>query len=99
MPEVVAEKTGLTTISGLRSRDIVTGGQGFPLTALADYRLFHDPHEDRLLIHLGGHVTLVWLPLKAVREVPGLSSRTVRFAARRTHPSGDWWQGSMRRGG
>ena len=62
MAEVIAEKAGLTTLSGFRGRDVAVGGQGFPLTALADYRMFHSPREDRVLIHLGGYATLLWLP-------------------------------------
>lgn len=62
MAEVVAEKTGLTTLSGFPTRDVVAGGQGFPLTPMVDSRLFQDSREDRVLIHLGGYATLVWLP-------------------------------------
>ena len=77
MPEVVAEKTGLTTVSGFRARDVVVGGQGFPLTPLIDYRLFHDPSEDRVLIHLGGYATLVWLPAQGgARKCVGFQFKT-----------------------
>jgi anhydro-N-acetylmuramic acid kinase len=62
MAEVVAERTGLTTISDFSSRDVVLGGQGVPLTALIDHRLFHDPREQRVLVHLGGTTTVVSLP-------------------------------------
>lgn len=64
MPEVVAEKTGLTTISQFRSRDVVMGGTGVPLTSLVDRMLFHVPHEDRLLAHLGGWASVLYLPAK-----------------------------------
>jgi anhydro-N-acetylmuramic acid kinase len=62
MAEVVAEKTGLTAVSDFRCRDVVLGGQGYPLTTLIDYRMFHRPDEDRLLIHLGGYATVTWVP-------------------------------------
>ena len=41
MASVVAERTGVTTVSDFRGRDIVMGGQGFPLTPLVDHLLFH----------------------------------------------------------
>jgi anhydro-N-acetylmuramic acid kinase len=65
MAAVVAERTGITTISDFRGRDVVVGGQGFPLTPLVDSMLFHDPREHRLLIHLGGVATILSLPAPA----------------------------------
>jgi anhydro-N-acetylmuramic acid kinase len=62
MAAVVAERTGVTTVSDFSARDLAVGGQGVPLTALIDHLLFHDPAEGRVLIHLGGMATVVWLP-------------------------------------
>jgi anhydro-N-acetylmuramic acid kinase len=62
MAAVVAERTGVTTLSDFRARDLAAGGQGVPLAALADYLLFRHPEEDRLLIHLGGMARVVYLP-------------------------------------
>ena len=62
MTEIMAERTGLTVIGDFRSRDVVLGGQGFPLTPVIDYLLFHCPGEDRVLIHLGGMATILSLP-------------------------------------
>jgi anhydro-N-acetylmuramic acid kinase len=64
MPAIVAERTGVTTISDFRARDLAVGGLGVPLTALADYVLLRDYHndEDRLLIHLGTIAHVVNLP-------------------------------------
>lgn len=75
MAGVVSERTGLTTVSDFRSRDIVLGGQGFPLTPWVDRLLFHHPSEHRLLIHLGGLATVLSLP-------PGADPReTIGFQA------------------
>jgi anhydro-N-acetylmuramic acid kinase len=59
---IVAERTGVTTVSDFRSRDMAVGGQGVPLAALADYLLFRQVKENVALIHLGGLATVVYLP-------------------------------------
>jgi anhydro-N-acetylmuramic acid kinase len=65
MAAIVAERTGVTTVSDFRSRDVAAGGQGVPLTALVDYLLLRDPRESRLLLHLGGTARVVYLPAGA----------------------------------
>jgi anhydro-N-acetylmuramic acid kinase len=62
MSAVVAERTGITTLSDFQARDLAAGGQGVLLEALADYLLFRHSTETRLIIHLGGMATAVWLP-------------------------------------
>jgi anhydro-N-acetylmuramic acid kinase len=61
MPAALAERTGLTVVSDFRSRDLLVGGQGFPLSSAIDARLFRDRAESRVLIHLGGVATVLWL--------------------------------------
>ena len=62
MAAVAAESTGVTTVSDFRDRDVAAGGQGIPLAALTDHLLFRAPHENRVLIHLGGAARVVFLP-------------------------------------
>jgi anhydro-N-acetylmuramic acid kinase len=62
MTEIVAERSGLTVLSELASRDVALGGQGCPLSVPIDQRLFHDAGEDRVLVHLGGVAGVTWLP-------------------------------------
>jgi anhydro-N-acetylmuramic acid kinase len=62
MPAVVAERCGVTTVGDFRSRDVAAGGDGVPVSALAECLLFQDANEARLLIHLGGVARVVYLP-------------------------------------
>jgi anhydro-N-acetylmuramic acid kinase len=52
----IAEKTGLPVISDFRSRDIAAGGEGAPITPIADLVLFQafGPHGRRAVLNLGG---------------------------------------------
>ncbi len=62
MAAVIAERTGITTVSDFQSRDLVVGGKGSALTSLVDYLLHRHPNEHRVLINLGGVSSIVALP-------------------------------------
>jgi anhydro-N-acetylmuramic acid kinase len=64
MAAVVAERTGVTTASDFRARDLAAGGLGVTLAALPDYVILRDYRSDeaRLLIHLGTVAHVVSLP-------------------------------------
>jgi anhydro-N-acetylmuramic acid kinase len=62
MAAVVAERCGVTVVSGFRDRDLAAGGQGGPLAALTDHLLFRHATEGRLILHLGGVARAVYLP-------------------------------------
>lgn len=64
-PEVaarVAEQTGVTVLHGFADRDRAAGGAGRPVTAVADFLLFRDPAESRLLVHLGAVSGVLFVP-------------------------------------
>lgn len=64
-PEVagrVAEQLGITVLHGFADRDRAAGGTGHLLTAAADYLLFRDPAETRLLVHLGAATSVLVVP-------------------------------------
>lgn len=58
----IAHKTGIITISDFRQKHTAAGGQGAPLAALMDERLFRHQTKHRMLLNLGGIANFTWLP-------------------------------------
>lgn len=53
-PWPIAQALSCPVVTDLRGADLVSGGQGAPITPIADWVLFRDPHEDRVIVNLGG---------------------------------------------
>lgn len=59
---LIAEHTGITTVSDFRRRDIAAGGHGAPLMPAFHHALLHSDTEDRAVLNLGGIGNLTLLP-------------------------------------
>ncbi|MDQ6987889.1 MAG: anhydro-N-acetylmuramic acid kinase [Mariprofundaceae bacterium] len=58
---VIAEKTGITTISDFRSRDMAAGGEGAPLVPFAHRQLFASDTQNTAVLNIGGIANITWL--------------------------------------
>ncbi len=61
-PAVIAERTGITTVSNFLSRDIAAGGRGAPMASMGDNILYHDPVKNRVVQNIGGIANVGTVP-------------------------------------
>ena len=73
-PNIIAERTGLTTVADFRRRDIAAGGQGAPLVPAFHQAVLHDPAHDRIILNIGGIANITLLPANPVIEISGFDT-------------------------
>ncbi len=66
---LIAERTGITTIADFRRRDVAAGGQGAPLLPALHHAMLRSDDEHRAVLNLGGIANLTLLP--ALRDGQG----------------------------
>ncbi len=61
-PMIIAVGLGVPVVSDLRGADLAHGGQGAPITPVADFLLFRSLEEARGVVNLGGFCSLTLIP-------------------------------------
>ncbi len=71
-PATIAADLKAPVVFNLRAADIAAGGEGAPITPLADYLLFRHVRERRTVVNLGGFCNLTRLPAgEDTRQISG----------------------------
>lgn len=65
---VIAERTGVLTVSDFRVADVAAGGQGAPLVPFTEYLLYRRMNDTILLQNIGGIGNVTILPAGAAPE-------------------------------
>ncbi|KJS05195.1 MAG: hypothetical protein VR73_12810 [Gammaproteobacteria bacterium BRH_c0] len=61
-PNLIAARTGITTVADFRRKDMALGGQGAPLVPAFHKAVFQHQHHNRAIINIGGIANITWIP-------------------------------------
>jgi len=73
-PNIIAEKTAITTVADFRRRDIAANGQGAPLVPAFHQAVFSDPGQHRCIANIGGIANITVLPAGSSAPVTGFDT-------------------------
>jgi len=73
-PNVIAAKTGITTVGDFRRKDIALSGQGAPLAPAFHRFMFSSTSSDRAIINIGGIANITYLPADSESDVIGFDT-------------------------
>ncbi len=73
-PNIIATRTGITTVADFRRRDLSVGGQGAPLLPVFHNLLFRKRGVARVVLNLGGIANITILPADPRAPVSGFDT-------------------------
>lgn len=73
-PNIIAERTGITTVADLRRRDMAAGGQGAPLVPAFHAALFSQTQQTRAVVNIGGMANVTLLPKGTGEPITGFDT-------------------------
>ncbi|MCB1722412.1 MAG: anhydro-N-acetylmuramic acid kinase [Chromatiaceae bacterium] len=71
---IIAERTGVTTVNDFRRRDLAAGGQGAPLAPAFHAATLRTAEETRVVLNLGGIANVTVLPADPGAQVIGFDT-------------------------
>ena len=71
---IIASKTGITTVADFRRMDMAYGGQGAPLTPAFHAFQFRSSDVDRIILNIGGIANITLLPAEPAVTVTGFDT-------------------------
>lgn len=99
-PNIIAERTGITTVADFRRRDMAAGGQGAPLVPAFHHAVFSAQRITRCILNIGGIANLTLLsprvPVSGFDCGPGnglLDLWTERHTGKLFDEDGAWSRG------
>lgn len=79
-PAPVANGLGVPVVYDLRAADLAAGGEGAPITPLADFVLFRGDNETRCVVNLGGYCNVTIIPNITGRDICSCNQLLNRIA-------------------
>ncbi len=73
-PNVIAERTGITTVADFRRRDMAAGGQGAPLVPAFHRAVLQKSGSPRAIVNIGGIANVTVLPGNVGAKVLGFDT-------------------------